>query len=67
MDICRRVGQNVRQLREAKGLSQEALAYNAKLHRTYLSGLELGDRNATLRVLARIAKALKVEPVELLK
>jgi transcriptional regulator with XRE-family HTH domain len=67
MDICKRVGQNVRQLREAKGLSQEALAYNAKLHRTYLSGLELGDRNATLRVLARIAKALKVEPAELLK
>jgi transcriptional regulator with XRE-family HTH domain len=56
-----RVGKRVRQLRDAKGWSQERLADEAGLHRTYLSGIERGVRNPSLRNLARIAKALSVD------
>ena len=60
------VGQNVRRLREEAGLSQEKLALEAELDRTYVSGVERGVRNPTVTVLARIAKALKTEPDKLL-
>ncbi|MPZ36180.1 MAG: helix-turn-helix domain-containing protein [Rhodospirillales bacterium] len=55
----RRIGLNVRHLREARGLSQEALAFECGLHRTYISGVERGVRNRTVVVLEKIAKALK--------
>ena len=48
----------VRELRLAKGLSQEKLAEEAGIHRTYLGGIELGLRNPSLRNIARIARAL---------
>ncbi|MFJ6023556.1 helix-turn-helix domain-containing protein [Brevundimonas sp. NPDC092305] len=60
MDIRRRVGRNIKALREAKGWSQEELADQAELHRTYVSGVERGLRNPTVTVLERLAKALKV-------
>ena len=60
------VGQNVRRLREEAGLSQEKLALEAELDRTYVSGVERGVRNPTVTVLARIAKALKTDPDKLL-
>ena len=66
MEVRRRVGLNVRKLREERGLSQEGLAFEAKLHRTYLSGVERGVRNPTVVVLERIAKALKVPSAGLL-
>lgn len=62
----KRVGQNVRRLREEAGLSQEKLALEADLDRTYVSGVERGVRNPTVTVLARIAKALKTDPDKLL-
>ena len=52
--------------REAQ-LSQEDLAFDCKLHRTYISGVERGVRNPTVVVLAKIAKALKVPPAALLE
>lgn len=61
------VAQNVRRLREQAGLSQEALAHAARLHTTYLSGIENGHRNPTLDVLERMGSALGVEPAELLE
>ena len=51
-------GLNVRRRREAKNLTQETLAEKASLHPTYVSGIECGGRNPSLKVIARIAKAL---------
>lgn len=65
MDVCERVGENVRRLREARGLSQEALAFEAGMHRTYVSGIERGVRNPTVTVLERLAIALKVSMADL--
>lgn len=65
MDIRGRLGANVKRLREAKGLSQEELAHQADMHRTYLSGIERGRRNPTVTVLERLAKPLGVSAGEL--
>lgn len=66
MDVCRRLGQNVRRLREAAGHSQEAFADVAGLHRTYISDVERGVRNPTIRVVDKIATALDVNAGSLL-
>ena len=66
MDIRRRVGLNVAKYRRKKGLSQEALAFDCKIHRTYISGVERGVRNPTIVVLAKIARVLGVSPGQLL-
>lgn len=67
MDIKAVVGRNVKQHREAKGLSQEQLAFDADLHRTYVSGVERGIRNPTVLIVAKLANALGVEPSKLLE
>lgn len=58
--ILRHLGRRVRELRNAKGQSQENLACDANIHRTYLSGVERGVRNPSLTTLARIASSLGV-------
>jgi transcriptional regulator with XRE-family HTH domain len=60
-------GKAVRRVREQKGLSQEALADLCHLHRTYIGGIERGERNVGLLNLLRLSKALKVLPSELLQ
>jgi transcriptional regulator with XRE-family HTH domain len=60
MDVRRRVGLNIKRFRAERGLSQEELAFECGLHRTYVSGVERGVRNPTVVVLEKIAKALKV-------
>jgi transcriptional regulator with XRE-family HTH domain len=67
MDIRRQVGLNVQRFRRARGLSQEGLAFEAEIHRTYISGVERGVRNPTITVLAGIAAALGVLPHQLLE
>lgn len=67
MDIKAVVGKNVRQYREAKGFSQEQLAFDADLHRTYVSGVERGIRNPTVLIVAKLATALGVAPAKLLE
>ncbi len=59
-------GLNVQRLRREKGWSQEALAFESGLHRTYISGIERGVRNPTLLILDKLAKSLGVAPAELL-
>ena len=59
-------GEHVRRRRKARGWTQERLAEQAKLDRTYISGVERGVRNPTLLIAAAIAEALEVEVWELL-
>jgi transcriptional regulator with XRE-family HTH domain len=66
-DLQRTVGRNLRAHREAQGLSQEAFADLVGVHRTYMGGLERGERNLTLRTLERMAERIGVEPVALLR
>jgi transcriptional regulator with XRE-family HTH domain len=63
--IQQRFGARVRELRLAVHLSQEELAYRAGVHRTYLGGIERGERNPSLKNIEAIAKALKVTMAEL--
>ena len=67
MDIKVVVATNVRLYRKQQKLSQEELAFMSDLHRTYVSGVERGIRNPTVGVLARLAKALGVQPFNLLE
>ena len=64
--ILKRVGARLRELRTRVGISQEELAARASLHRTYVGGIERGERNVAVVNLVRLATALEVEPSELL-
>lgn len=66
-DLQRTVGRNLRAHREALGLSQEAFADTVGVHRTYMGGLERGERNLTLRSLERIAAVIEIDPLDLLR
>lgn len=66
-DLQRTVGRSLRRYRQERGLSQEAFADLVGVHRTYMGGLERGERNLTLRSLERIAELIKVDPLELLR
>lgn len=60
-------GKSVRFHRTAVGLSQEELADRAAIHRTYIGGIERGERNPTLLMIHRLAEALGVAPAQLLE
>ena len=61
------VGKCIRELRLNKGVSQEALADEAGVHRTYMGSVERGERNISLDNIVKIARALKVAPSVLLQ
>jgi transcriptional regulator with XRE-family HTH domain len=67
MDLREAFATNLRRLRHAKGLSQDALAYEAEVSRSYLSQLEKGAFYASLKIVGKLAAVLEVEPAELLK
>ena len=67
MDLVRQLGKTVRRYRLAADLSQEELAFQAGMKRSYLSDLERGTRNPTVRAVGRLAAALGVRPSELLE
>jgi transcriptional regulator with XRE-family HTH domain len=67
MDLREVFAANLRRLRNAKGVSQDELAHEAKVSRSYLSQLEKGTFYASLNVVGRLSEALGVEPAELLK
>lgn len=60
MDILGRFGQTVRRLRGQKGFSQESFADKAGLDRSYIGGVERGERNISLRNIVRISMALQL-------
>lgn len=66
-NLNERLGANVRRLRIASGLSQETLAAECGIHRTYVGAVERGERNVTLQTVEKIASALKVDPLDLLR
>ena len=61
------VGRNLQAYRKARGLSQEAFADVLGVHRTYMGGIERGERNLTLRSLEKLASRIEVEPLTLLE
>lgn len=67
MDIRKKVGRNVKKFRKEIDWSQEDLAFECDLHRTYISGIERGVRNPTVLILDTIAKALDITPNQLLE
>lgn len=60
-------GAAVREVRGARGLSQEALADAAGMHRTYVGGIERGERNPSYRNILRLAEALDIRPSDLIR
>ena len=60
-------GLNVRRIRETLGISQEELANRANLHRTYIGGIERGERNLGLINIVKLTRALGVKVSELLQ
>jgi transcriptional regulator with XRE-family HTH domain len=66
-DLQRAVGRNLRVYRQTRGLSQEAFADEIGVHRTYMGGIERGERNLTLKSLERIADRLNLDPLALLQ
>ena len=67
MDLREVFAGNLRRLRNAKGVSQDELAHEANVSRSYLSQLEKGTFYASLNIVGRLSEALGVEPAELLK
>ncbi len=65
MNIKIKFGNQVKKLRLEKGLSQEKLALEANLDRTYIPSIEKGERNVSITVIEKIAKALKVKITDL--
>jgi transcriptional regulator with XRE-family HTH domain len=60
-------GQEIKEAREGMGLSQEALAFEAEIHRTYVSLIERGLKSPTLTVIVRLGRALNVKPSQLIR
>ena len=66
-DLQKTVGRNLRVYRLERGLSQEAFADQLGVHRTYMGGVERGERNLTLKSLEQMAEQIGVEPLTLLQ
>ena len=60
-------GDELRKAREEAGLSQEKLAFEAEVDRTYVSHLENNHKSPTLDVVFRLCDAMKIEPAELIR
>jgi len=67
MGIMKRVAENMKRIRNERGLTQQTLADNTKIHRVYLAQIEGATRAPSLEMLERLAKALKVTVGELVE
>ena len=65
--VSKKLGWRIRGIREGKGLSQEKVALEAGLNRTYIGFIERGERNPSIQVVAKIAKVLKIPLYELFR
>lgn len=66
-ELQRVLGRNLRRYREAREISQEDFAEVCCVHRTYIGGIERGERNLTLKSVERLASTIGADPVELLR
>ena len=66
-DILKRFGQRIRHLRKEQGYSQEGFAHECGLDRTYVGGIERGERNIALRNIEKIADTLGISISDLMK
>ena len=66
MDLVETVAANLRRIREERGMTQDEIAASIGAHRSYVSSIELGLRNLTLRSVDKLAKQLEVPPCDLL-
>jgi transcriptional regulator with XRE-family HTH domain len=66
MNLEQIFGEELRKIREEKGLSQEQLGFESEYHRTYISQLERGQKSTSLKAVFRIAQALGVKPSALI-
>ncbi len=64
--FLKKIGENIRKYRIQKDISQEELAYQAELDRTYISGIERGERNISVITLKKITEALEIETQKIL-
>ena len=67
MDIRKKFGKRIKELRQSKNLSQEALAHLAELDRTYIPSIEKGERNVSIEVVQKLSVAFGIKISELLK
>lgn len=67
MEIRQRLARNLKRLRAAKGWSQEQFAFEAAIHRTYVSDIERGRRNPTITIVEKLAAPLGVTASTLLE
>ena len=66
-DIQKMLGKKIADLRKKRGFSQESFADECQFHRSYMGALERGEKNVTIAMLVRVAKALKISLSELFK
>lgn len=67
MNLQRKFGLVLKELRLGKGLSQESFANQSDIDRTYISDIEKGERNISLKIIERLAKTLQISLSELFK
>ena len=61
------LGEAVRRIRKARGLTQEDLSELTELHRNHIGGIERGERNITIKTILALAQALEIRPADLLE
>lgn len=66
-EVQKKLGKRIAELRRKRGFSQEGFAHECGFHRSYMGAVERGEKNITIAMLDRIARALKISLAELFK
>jgi transcriptional regulator with XRE-family HTH domain len=66
-EVHKKLGKRIAELRKKKGFSQERFAHECGFHRSYMGAVERGEKNITLAMVNKVAKALKISLAELFK
>ncbi len=66
-EVHKKLGKRIAELRRKKGFTQEGFAHECGFHRSYMGAVERGEKNITLAMLNRVAKALKISLSELFR